>query len=167
MDPFWKQPLCDFCRQKSKYSLITALMAKKMYILNEDDLLSLRTMSKENTHHKRAGHIRYFSCVAVQDKSISKLFASGRWRKERLVEQWVRSKHAKEGREKMMEERRSVIRRALRDGGFSPSHDCPNIQGYVRNGWHRWWDRVRWSAEEVINQCRSHLDLDENSWVDA
>jgi XPA protein C-terminus len=68
-DPFWNRPMCDRCRFAEKYRLITAYTAKKHYFLNENDLLDLKTISKENPHSKTAGHARYFSRGSVIKKS--------------------------------------------------------------------------------------------------
>ena len=45
---------------------VTAYMAEKNYFLDENDLLSLRTLSRKNPQYKHASHIRFFSRFDVQ-----------------------------------------------------------------------------------------------------
>ena len=158
MDPFWNRPLCDDCRHEPKYSLITALTAKKNYFLNEDDLVALRAISKENTYGKNAGHIRYFSREAVRRLSVEKLGRGRKSREQRLAEQWLRRERAREARVKMMEGRHIKIVKVLQENGLAASHNCLGVRGFVRNGWYRWWDRMRWTPEEVVKYCRGHLE---------
>jgi len=153
MDPFWNRPLCDECRCEPKYALITALTAKKSYFLNEDDLVALRTISKESILRENVGHIHYFSHEAVQHMSVDKL---GRGRKSR--EQRRRREHAGEAWVRMMEGRRIKIAKVLRENGFAGLHNCLAICGFVRNGWYRWWDRMRWTPERVVKYCHGHLE---------
>ena len=135
MDPFWNRPLCDECRREPKYALITALTAKKSYFLNEDDLVALRTISKENTHRENAGHIRYFSREAVRRMSVDKLGRGRKSREQRVAEQRRRRERAGEAWVRMMEGRRIKIAKVLRENGFAGSHNCLAIRGFVRNGW--------------------------------
>jgi hypothetical protein len=96
IQPFWNRPLCDVCRIDDKYRLVTAYTAKKNYFLDENDLLSLRTFSHKNPHHKNASHIRFFSRVDVQRRSELKLRQLRTTRIDRLGKRDLRSQQAKD-----------------------------------------------------------------------
>jgi hypothetical protein len=117
-DPFWNRPMCDRCKFAEKYRLITAYTAKKHYFLNENDLLDLKTISKENPHSKTAGHARYFSQGSVIKKSDLKRETTKTARQEQLAKRRTRSERAKGGPTRSREQRHNKIKEILKDVGF-------------------------------------------------
>ena len=154
-DPFWNRPMCDRCRFAEKYRLITAYTAKKHYFLNENDLLELKTISKENPHSKTAGHARYFSRGSVIKKSDLKRETTNTTRQEQLAKRRTRSERAKEGQTRSRERRRNKIKEILKDVGFPrpDTHNCWVVKRYVRHTWRNFHERRRWNALDVVTRC--------------
>ena len=153
---FWNRGLCDACRNDDKYRLITAYTVKKNYFLDENDLLLLWTFSGKNPHYENASHVRFFSWVAVQRRSESKLQLLGTTRIDRLKKRNLRSYRAKACWVKRVAERREHIVQLLTANGFpyASVHYCTAVHGFVRNlvkGHHA--SGVRWRAEDVIQIC--------------
>jgi hypothetical protein len=91
-DGFWNRAFCDDCRWLEKFHLITAYTAKHNYFLTDDDLLTVRSISKDNPRSGRTGgHIRYFSCISVQRRSDEILRAMETTRQAQLTQQRRRS----------------------------------------------------------------------------
>ena len=158
---FWNRALCDACRNYDKYRIITAYTAKKNYFLDENDLLRLRTFSGKNPHHENASHVRFFSRVAVQRRSESKLRLLGTTRIDRLKKRNLRSQRAKDGWVRRVTERREYIVQLLTANGFphASAHYCTAVHGFVRNLVNGHLpSSVRWGAEDVIRICcTSHM----------
>jgi hypothetical protein len=103
--PFWRLPLCDRCRFRNPYRLVTAYTATHNYCLDRNDLLDLRTISDENPHYRTGSYTRRFSRVDVMHAHRRKLRKRHMTELEWLALRAVRSLRAKR------RHRKSVIRR--------------------------------------------------------
>lgn len=157
-DPFWNRPLCDKCRMDDKYRCVTEYTAKRNYFLDNNDLLTLRTFSRENPHNSAGSHMRLYSRIDVQRHSQQKLQRLRTNRTDRLAKQHLRSEKAKERWRKQFVNRRRMIIQLLTANGFPSAlsafaHYCAAVEGFLRNGWRDWSNRQRWTAEDMLRIC--------------
>jgi hypothetical protein len=159
-EAFWNWPLCDHCRWLDQYRLITAFTAKRNYFLTEDDLLPLRTISKDNPRYVSGGHVRYFSRVSVKRRSDAILNSMGTTRRARLIQQRDCSERARDNWIQSVERRRQVITTVLTSNGFpnAENHYCEAVDAFVRRCWIDYPARVRWTAEDVLDSCANHME---------
>jgi len=149
VDLLFRRVLCEKCQKGSKYALVNASTAKKNYFLNEDDLLSLKTMSMANPHHKSGSPMRLYSREQVRKASEDKLKILGVSREERLRQQDQRRLRGVEAYRRGLQGRKRELLRVLHAQGLVYLR-CRLARSFIRGGWRNKRDRIRWTIEDVV-----------------
>lgn len=129
MDPFFNVALCEPCRRLPKYLLVTSVTAKKRYFLNDDDLLKLKTISRQNPH-STTHHTRLYSLVEVERLSSKKLALIGTTKKERRQAQ---KRRRMRGIVSHRKKRLLNIVQELAVHGFQFTDTCLVAKEYIRH----------------------------------
>ena len=149
VDLFFRRTLCERCQKGSKYAVVNATTAKKNYFLNEDDLLSLKTMSMENPHHKSGSPVRLYSREQVRKASEEKLKIQGVSREERLQQQEQRRLRGVEAYRRGVKSRKRELLRVLNAQDLIYLR-CRLARSFIHGGWRNKRDRIRWTVEDVV-----------------
>ena len=157
MHAFFRRPLCRTCIQHDDYRMITAKTAHAKYFLNDTDLLSLDTISKENPHHPNAHPIRLYSRVQVTAASTAKLARLRLTPEQRMQQQRVKSQRMHASHLLRKRERRMQLRTALHRLDLPWHGPCKMVKSFI-NGGTRWsrYGRRPWNLDEVIYHFQYH-----------